>query len=330
MSQKKFDISVNIVQEINNNEHYNNSLTLKIFGKDVNTMILSSITKTIMEYIPGYAFHPDNIKIINNSSAYINDIVRQFLSHIPLININIDIDYLHESFWFDIDYESLIREKHPNEKKIEMYIDKKNNTNENLNITSDDIEIAIDGELIATKKIFDKKKIMIITLRPYEDFKVEMKSSIGIGKINDIYSLHNSYIYYDDETMEDDDENLKRFLVIETRQSNYCKKLYKIACENIIIKLNIIKKKLHSYVVNENKFRFELMNESFIIGNIINERLQDNENIIFSGLIKFDHQSNQMAIEIIAKENYNPHEILISEISYLIDLYTYMSKLLKQ
>jgi len=151
--------------------------------------VINCLRRICFKYIPTYAYHISKINIITNTTtAYNNDYMRLHVSNIPIF-LDPDIDYLENE---NIISDKYVRVPHKNEKKVLLYLNKTNNTNENKYITTHDASFKInDVESDIYKKY---NPIPIIYLRPKETFIMEATGILGIGYNDAIWnSLQNAF-----------------------------------------------------------------------------------------------------------------------------------------
>ena len=320
-------VSINI--KTFNHDKYNGfnleTLSLLFSGDDLNIKLINSLRRACIDGVPGYGFPRELINIKENTTiAYNNDYMTLRLSHLPIFNtskkkqLNIDpeIDYLHEKYWNDVDYRDddrlQIKDKDNNniEKNIEIQIDTENTTDKLINIDTSDtgVKIYIENELI---EMYDKKyPILLIKLRPGEKFKCYMKATLGVGELNNIWSnCTNAWHYYEDE---ENDKNL----ILEIRSYGLINSydIFTRGCGYLLKKLSILRKELTRQLlknkINVESFILELINEDNTIGELINYELQSQKNIIYSGITIPDNLKKNINIKISADSNVNQKKFI--------------------
>lgn len=272
------------------------SSKLILLFKNTTTTLVNTIRRVCLAYIPSYAFCSERIEIQDNTSIYDNDYMRLRLSQLTFPKLTIPISYLNDQFWLDVNYSDKNRDKHPDDTQIiEIYINSVNNTNDKLNITTNDADIFIDGERVEP---FDKKyPNLLIQLRPKDVFRAHMTAQLGIGRVNDIWSAsRNSYYAIEDNNI--------KFTLESAGQLDEFNILDK-ACM-------IIKRKVHDLKtimsdkygdIDGKELTLTLENEDHTLGNILNEYLQQNDDVVFSGMAKPDLLIQQIIIKLVTKKN---------------------------
>jgi len=315
---EKIDIKIKQLQKQEFKNLQASQLIIELTGKNANYVLTNTLRRLSYDYIPTYAFPSELIKIEKNTSVYNNDYMKCRLSQITIPNLINNIYYLPDEYWLNINYNDPSRIKHPDDNKVlEFYINVTNNTNENMNVTTEHMKVYEDG--VELKNKFDDKfQHLIIDLRPNENFSCKCVGALGIGKVNSIWSAAGNS-YYD----EIDEHKFK--LTIESQgQMNEYDILYR-SCYVIEEKIKIIKKLIEDKydspsIKNTNTLKIILENEDHTIGGLINDLLQENKNIAFSGLSKPNLLLDKIIIEIMSIKN-DPIKPLIDTLDYIIDLF---------
>lgn len=313
-------IDVNITQ-LHKQEFVNlqaSQLILQFSGKSVNSTLVNTFRRLCLDYVPTYAFCNETITIERNTSIFNNDYMKLRLNQLTMPKIMNDIMYLEDKYWYDVDYSNPTREKHPADNKIlEFYVTHKNNTKENLNVDTTSMKIFENSVEIER---FDKKfPSLIVQLRPGEEFSCRAVAVLGVGKRNNIWSAI-ATAYYDRQ-----EETNFKFTIESQGQYDEYEILYK-ACEIIKNKLMYVKKDIINKhdtdeVKSGTKLLLRIQNEDHTIGNIINEYLQSNKNIVYAGLSKPDLLVNEIVIKF-ESVNKNPLMPLFETLDYLDILFT--------
>lgn len=294
-------------------------LVLEFKGKTVHSSITNSLRRCSLNEIPTYAFCSDSIIIEENTSIYDNDYMRLRIEQMTIPNIKIPVIILDDKYWKNVDYSDLNREKDPKDNlNIEMVINYRNDTNDIVNLTTNDIELYKDGENI--KNRFDNKyPHLIIKLRPGEVFKCTAKAVLGKGLSNNIWAAAaTSYHEYEYETP----NNI--ILTIESQGQLDEYEIIKRSCMIIIDKIkknkDRIENGLNDEIKNGNFVELKLDNESHTIGEVINDFLQINDDIAFSGLSRPDLLKEEIVIKMKSVKN-NPLKPLFETMDYVIKIY---------
>ncbi|AYV82173.1 MAG: DNA directed RNA polymerase subunit L [Homavirus sp.] len=291
-------------------------LILEFSGKSVNSSLINTIRRVSYGYVPTYAFCKQSIQIEQNESIFDNDVMRLRLSQMTYPNLKVPIVYLPEQYWKGVDYSDRKREKFPEDtKNIEMYINVSNSTSEIMDVTTNHAIFLEDSVEIA--KMDKKYPLLIIKLRPKEVFKCYAFGVLGVGLSNDIWSAA-ANCYYSEI-----DENKFKFTIESQGQLDEYDILIK-ACSILVIKLNSIKDIINNKYDNDQskgkkKLIIHLENEDHTIGNILNEYLQNNKNIAYSGLSKPDLLVREVVIKLLSIDQ-NPLKHVYETIDLIIDI----------
>lgn len=349
----KFDAKIIIKEKQDSIDGFNNNYVLfSIKGKDINYIILNTIRRVILTLVPTFGFDPENITIEKNNSIYNNDYMRLRLSSMPIINqsyehnkmiVKNDSSILDKVLELEIEantsnYENknnLTKEEEDKKKEklrkildnLQINIDVKNETSENISVTTDSVKFIINNKQI--KSIYPNP-ILIIKLKPEQsrlrikkgEFKATCISSINIPLKNAMYaSCICSY--------EEIDTNNFELKICSFRQISE-EMILNHACKIIIIKLEKFKEKIinainkfdNKEVLNEAKLIID--NENHTMGNLVTRVIQDNPDIEFCGY-NIDHL---YVNELTMRYKTNGKSIIdIIEISitYLINLFKHLT-----
>jgi len=297
-------------------------LVLEFSGKTVNNAVVNTLRRLAYNDVPTYAFDVNSINIEKNTSMFNNDYMRLRIEQMTIPKVDIPIAYLPNKYWENVNYGDQNREKHPkDDSKLEMVINVENKTINNLNVTTNDIKLYMND--VEVKKFDQKYPHLIVQLRPNEVFKCHALAVLGIGQANNIWSSVGTAFF-------DEDEEKGTFLLtLESQgQMDEYDILYK-ACEIMNEKLVNIKsdlsKKFDESVTKKNRVIVKLESESHTVGSVLNEFLQQNKNIAFSGLAKKDLLINEVEIKL-ESVNVNPVKPFFDTIDYVIDVYMEIQK----
>jgi DNA-directed RNA polymerase subunit L len=286
-------ITIKEIENIPFNGKISSQLKLEITG--INAITANTLRRIIQDDLPIYAFPPELIKIEQNTSTFNNDQMKDHLSQLPILNQDCGINYLDPMYWKEVDYKNLDREKHENEKTIDLYVNVHNVSPEVMNVTIDNAKIFVDGEQIDMWEDYTEKPLLI-QLKPDATFKCHMRSALGTAERNAIWSAGLAFPY-------EDEKDKKIIFTLESfGQMDEYTLLIK-SCEYINHKLNELKKHLEKNVTegkipNKKIIFIELEDEDFTLGNIVNDLLQDHPNIIFAGVAKPDHLIKTIRIKV--------------------------------
>jgi DNA-directed RNA polymerase subunit L len=278
------------------------SLVLMFSGKDMNIKIMNSLRRICTNYIPVYAFPPETIKITENTSvAFNNDMVKCDLTQLPVVNVDPELDDLEEEYWHSVNYSDTTRPKHKKEKKIELYLNYHNNSDNYVRVTTNDAIVSVDGEQV---KMYDETyPILLIELTGNQSIKLHMEAVLGIAerRLNGASwkSCRNSFY----EQIEDDKY---KFTVNGNDQFSEYDLLIR-SCSFMIKKMRALRKIIleklteNKSSTNETTIRLTIEKEDNTIVDPINYELQDHDNILFSGISKPDLLIKEVIITLGCK-----------------------------
>jgi DNA-directed RNA polymerase subunit L len=223
------------------------------------------------------------------------------LTQLPIPNMKLDLSFLDEEYWMNVNYASHERNIHPLEKNVEIYINAKNLDENIKSITTNDIEYYIDNER-THHNYSEKYPIVLIKLRPTEVFKCKLKAVLGIGETNVIWSgVSNAYYNIGKNDA---------VLHIESHgQFSEYELLWK-ACQYMQFKMDKLEEKIkskydsvYSRIPDVSTVELTLDDETYTIGNIITYFLQDYDIVEFAGIGKKNDLVKQITIKVVYKHS---------------------------
>jgi DNA-directed RNA polymerase subunit L len=335
---KSSDITVRVIEQNKYDDTYNNYVIYGIKGTKINNVIMNTIRRCIIDMIPTYAFDKEEIAITKNSSIYNNDYMRLRLSQFPIINVDNSRETIEKSL--ELEYEANIssfeqkiedidiikkKEEMRNLEKSQnftMVVNVKNTSSSVLNVTTDTdgVKFYYRGKLTESPY---KRKLLIIKLKPGEEFICNAASMLNIGMKYVNHMTTSVCVFAEPEPEASDEyklniESLKQIpekelviracLIINKKLQNYLDiitdKIKKYESEKISDQYSIDtttkdesnEESSSSTDINENtelevhriKGFITIENESHTFGNLISRMLQDHESILFAGY-KIDH-----------------------------------------
>ena len=327
-NNKDIDIDIKEIEYKKHHELHGSSLVLEFSGKSINVKHINAIRRVTMDDIPIYGFPSELIKIEGNTSIFNNDFMRLRLSQVPILTTDSGLDYLDNKYLnMGLDFNDPNFVKYEKEKVIEIYINSYNNTPENMNVTTNDINYVEDGEPVS--KYSAKYPILLTQLRPNETFKAHMKAALSTGIKSNIFSAA-SNCYYDY-----DEEKNKIIFNIESQGQLQEYDILIKACNFILKKLDDFKNYFEERLKEEPKYEkntglvFEFENEDHTMGEILNDSFQEHSKIIFSGLSKPSPLERNIKIKISSSDE-NPIKYMLESIDYLNNVYNQILKELKK
>ena len=263
-------------------------LHLEFSGKNVNYALMNTLRRIIIQHIPVYAFDNETISIVKNTSVYNNDVLRLRLNHFPITNIN-KPDTVNL-------YTNIINNELNDDKleKISMYLNKKNDSIDLLNVTTADAEFSNKNNKISN---IYKDPLLVVKLKQDEEIKLSASTILDIGKNNIKHSAVSIGAY------EEINEN-KFIFKLESKGQIEEHDIFRRACRVLLIKLELIEKHIESFDIGltESKGQLVFENEDHTLRKFIKRYLQDHNNITFSGY-KLDHLLiNETTIDYITND----------------------------
>lgn len=314
----KIDIKISQINKQEFKDLQSGQLTLALSGKTVNATLVNTLRRLTMDYIPTYAFHSGLITIEKNTSIFNNDYMKLRLSQLTIPNLHVPVTFLEDKYWKDVDFRNPEREKHPNDNKmIEIYLNVTNKTDSIMNVTTEHLKIFEDGTEIKDK--FDANfPLLIIQLRPGEVFSCRCVGVLAIGMVNNIWAgAGQSYL-------KEINDNEYHLIVESQGQMDEYELLHK-SCEIIKEKIKITRKMINTkynigLAQDATLIKLEFENEDHTLCGLINEYLQENKNVLFSGVSKPNPLIDIMKIVFQTLRN-NPFQFLDETLDFIVELF---------
>jgi DNA-directed RNA polymerase subunit L len=349
-SKKKYDIKVSEIEYVKVKDYSSSWLHLNFTGNDINLKLLNSLRRVSMDDIPTYAIPAELIKFSENTSIpFDNGQLTIRWGFLPIFNVDPEIIYLSDIYYKNINFADPNRIKHPDEKKIDLYLDVHNDSNNIKFVTTNDLSIYIEEK---ESKMYDNNfPILLVKLQPNDTIKCHMKAVLGIGNYNvrfrasknSISVTKKDFEEYNKKTKSDDDSKYdnddvnydQKDYVLGIESAGQIKE-YEIlfrSCEYLIKKLedikNYIKKMFDSKeIILTDVINLTIDNEDHTIGEIINYELQNHEKCFYSGLSKPDHLIKSITIRFSIEGN--ALKVITEVIDNIIDKYKYIGNILKK
>lgn len=296
-------------------------LVLQIEGDSVNSVLVNTLRRLAYTCVPTYSFCRETVSIESNTSVFNNDYMKLRLSQMSYPNVKHNIHYLPEKYWKSvINYTDPKREKHTDDKlQIEMYVNVSNSGSTVMNVTTNDAEFFEDGE---KKDKFNKKyPHLIVQLRPTETFKMKAVAVLGVGLSSDIWSA-TSNCYFDELT----EKSFK--LTVESAGQQTEVDILKTCCLYIKHKLENLKYILSDKYKSQKEpfILIELDNENHTVGELLNRYLQENKDVVFSGVSKPDLLIQRMVIKLQTSASVNPVQAVMKTIDNIVNIFNGVEK----
>lgn len=292
----------------------NTRLEIKIKGQNIDYVIINTLRRAILSYIPNYAFTEFNFK--KNNTIFNNNYLKLRISNIPVWGIENNIETFIPKKKSLIE-ETIIEEENINDdidmnyessvintstlKQLTMFIDYKSTDKDIITVTTDHAKF-----YYAEKKIDSPYKIPIpiVKLQPNQTITFSVITSVGIEQQNAIYSVVSACFYKQINDNEFD-------FILESRGSLTEKRIIHVALINIINKLKTIFNDISTKIDNKKlKGEILIMNEDNTMGNLISHGMQQHKDIKFAGyniphlledkvIIQYELNENKKLIDVL-------------------------------
>lgn len=282
---------------------------LSLYIEDLSCVYLNTIKRILYNYIPTYAFNFEDIEVEKFKSFIDISRLRDRLMFTPILNIKNNVDYLEDKYWKGVNFENKERERHSQEKSINLVVKNYNKKEEHKAVTTNEIKYYVNGKE-ENNPYNQKYPILLCYLRNGDFIDCTLKSSLCVGKIHPIYQpVYHTYFK---------EEKKGYKLVIHSKGQNTETELLKRCCNAAILNLTEIKKKSWNLLHDTNKFlslvyeykaykeneNMKLLTfDDFTFANIICEELQNNGNVEFAGVNKDNYFDETVQVRIRFKTN---------------------------
>lgn len=309
------------ITQVNKQEFKNlqaSQLTLSFKGKSTSDVLINTLRRLALDHVPTYAFPPELMTIDKNTSVFNNDYMRLRLSNTTIPNLVVKPYFLEDKY---LDIESFADtdiEKHPDDKSlIELYISGTNNTSDIMAVTTEHAKVFVDGEQVEK---FDKNyPDLFVELKPGETFNCRCVATLSNGFYNNLWAAAGC-AYFND--ISEDEYHL---IIESTGQMDEYEILHKscrIMKEKIKLTAKLIKEQYDPKTFEENNMmRLELVNEDHTLGGIVNDILQNNPNVLFSGLSKPSLLVDVIVILFQTVDKKSPLDCLDETFAYITKLF---------
>lgn len=302
----------------------NTRLEIEITGKQINHVIINTLRRIILTYVPIYAFSDFNFK--KNTTIFNNNYIKLRIKNIPIWGIENKINIFiaekkpseivdeEEMFNDDIDLNTDTNNLNSSTlKQFNMFVDYTLPDKDIISVTTDHAKFYYDEKRIDSPY---KVPIPLVKLQPGQTITFTATSSLGIEKSNSIYSPV-SVCFYKEITL------TKYIFCIESKGQINEKRIIEVGLINILDKLRKIPNILSTIKIDDKKDTGDiiLMNEDSTLGNLLTTGLQSHKNIKFAGYNIPHLLEEKVIITYKTKNNENILTIFNDVIEYYITIF---------
>lgn len=266
----------------------NTRLEINIKGENINCIILNTLRRAILSYIPNYAFTNFNFK--KNNTVFNNNYIKLRVSNIPVWGIENELDYYNpvkknlntepinedDNLNDDIDLNSEVNNvlNSSTLKQLTMYVDYTSlDSDEITTVTTDHAKFYYEEKKIDSPY---KIPIPIIKLQSNQTITFSVITTVGTELQNSIFAPVSVCFYKE--------INLTEYtFILESRGTINEKRIIYVALLNIINKLRNVIKNLPDKIDDKLKGELIILNEDATLGNLISYGLQIHKDIKFAG-----------------------------------------------
>jgi|SaaInlStandDraft_4_1057021.scaffolds.fasta_scaffold35632_1 DNA-directed RNA polymerase subunit L len=303
-------LSVTDIEQTESIDNFNtNSLSFII--NNTNYIFSNTIIRTIISLVGSFAFDKSDIEFSSDTSIFNRDLIRERINNIPIIYKDymykpID-DFAETCARLDVDrkfknrvltdietIDELNKRKLSMINNIHMFVDAKNDTNDVLNVTTNSKFTTFHKDEKIIPDIYPRE-LKICGLKPGEEIKFSASASFNIPLARDCYSaaITTGHRELDSTTY--------RIKLISHRQMPE-KQIVIEACKIIIIKINNIKNKLISKIIEmkstsniDYNASIEITNENHTMGEVLSRQLREHAFVNYAAF-KMEHPDKNAII----------------------------------
>lgn len=323
---------------------------LQLEGQSIDHSVVNALRRTVLMYIPVYAFHRSNTHIDNKRSKHIynNHMIYNLIETLPIYDIPNYYDLENPELYLSNDvlkamFSKYIQQQYTttesenssdsdiydiDEKKknlfdIELIISVKNTKNEQRFITTHDAILKVNGKEVDSYK--KRRPIAILSLNPGEEIHLTSTANLCISLINGCYEATTIAVH-----IQDPDVPNRYTLKYKSLEQLDKSVIFTKACVILTKKLenigNFIEQNFTERSVDEN-IEVELFGEEHTLGNLLATCLQKCEYTSAAGYAIRHPFSNNIVIAYKLKKDSKkkPKEVLLMCIKYLINLFVMIS-----
>jgi len=322
------DITINYTDS--NKEMFDSFLKLSIKGNDIDNTVVNTIRRVSLTNVPIYAFN--KFDITKNTSTFNNNYIKLRLRNIPVVGIktkeNIlkkevveldnEIDLGNVMTMDNIDFTNNYKQE--SIEKLTMYFDYENKTNSVATVTTKDCKF-----YYKENEIENPYKVDLPLIKINEGGHITLTAISELGTINDgeIFSPISIFTF---KKLKDNQFEIN----FESRGQLDEKEILKITIENIIYRLNELKKKITEMEDNDKKEGYIIIeNNDHTIGNLLSTGLRKHKEVIFGGYNMPHLLDEKIKIHFNIKKS-NIKKILLEVSDYYISLYEKIDDALKK
>jgi len=310
-------------------------LKFKLKGDNINYVVANTLRRVIFNDIPIFAF--DEFKFEKNTSVFHNNYMICRIKNMPIWGVENKHDILihnkenvldEENNNPDSDLDDIV-ETEENVKLVNlkqmapmtMYVNYKNKTTENINVTTDDAKFYYNGKLIKSPY---PTSIPIVGLQPGQEISFSAITKLGTEEIYASFSACNiaSFSY-------DKNDNEIEFNLESSGQITE-KRILLVSVFNIIKKLEHFLKLFKESEQSNSHLSgtISVNDEDHTMGNLITKGMQQHKDIDFAGYNMPHPLLRKIIIDYKLKKN-TISNIINDVVKYYIELFEYLNKLFK-
>lgn len=304
----------------------NTRLEVKIKGPDIDYIVINTIRRSVLSYVPIYAL--TEFKFEKNTSVFNNNYIKLRLINLPVWGINnTNVFFTEQTKKENVineeeddnndTYEEKIPDTPISSNQLTMYVNHKNETKDNMTVTTEHAKFYYNNKQIKSPY---KSAIPIVDLQPKQEIGLSALTSLNIEDHNAIFSPVSICSYKQVSDNEFD-------FYIESRGQLTEHRIIHVAIDNIIERMNNINLLLKDNTNIDNlEGIININNEDHTLGNLLSRGLQLHKNISFGGYRVTHPLNKQVEIHYKLKTKDNINNIIKDVIETYNKLFSNIKK----
>lgn len=268
-------------------------LRLELGGRNIDQSVVNALRRTILLYIPIYAFHRNNIVIDHGKSyhMYNSDLLFNQIETLPIFDVSED------------------------EHHIEMSVQFENKGDDYHFLSTHDVRLEINGREV--KNYHKRPPISILVLKPGEKISFKAIANRDIAKNNAIYeATTNVYFVQKDRH--------QYVLIYETLGQLHQNTIFTRACQILIERLKQFKKSVKAQKISiesDKPVEIRIVGEEHTLGNLVTSVLQKLPGMIKAGYTLPHPFHDEVLLVYQTRDHERAIEILIAAVDYLVRIF---------
>jgi DNA-directed RNA polymerase subunit L len=312
---------------------------IKISGKVVDYSVVNAIRRCVDQYVPIFGFHRSGVKIeLDKTHCMYNfEMIYQQLETTPIFDLDAVNKFSLENprtFLSNRVLRAIYNNFMPKDfredgfddsaslPKVEVYLNTRNSTDSDIDITTHDLVFKVNGEVQNSYK--SRPPLTMLILKPNEDISLRAIANLGIAKIDAIYEAVTTPLHEMINTT-------TYLLKYNTQGQLKATTIFKRACMIMFLKLENLEKYLEATYPDDmnisEEVKLELYGEDYTLGYLVATTLQKCIYVESAGGVDPNPNDNLyvVAYRLFPSSKFKPIEVLVKVLNYLKRIFDAMA-----